>query len=224
MHDVMIFSDQPLLLAGLQCGLVNVVDFNVCYRQELQTLVSEIKAIQPDAVLLDFTSDSDLHILRGIRDAAPECRMILWATELAPEIAWHAVELGARGVVRKTQTATELVMCLRAVCAGELWFDRSLTTTLLTMRPVHLTKREGELVTLLAHGLKNKEIATALDISEGTVKVYISRLFEKVGAKDRLELALYGLRNMNRTGENLRRDTPNIDSAFRAMVLRAPAR
>jgi hypothetical protein len=52
------------------------------------------------------------------------------------------------------------------------------------------------LVTLLSQGLKNKEIATVLCVSENTVKVYLSRLFQKVGVKDRFELALYGLRNV----------------------------
>jgi hypothetical protein len=51
-------------------------------------------------------------------------------------------------------------------------------------------------VTLLSQGMKNKEIATALNISEGTVKVYLSRLFQKLGVKDRFELALYGLKNL----------------------------
>ena len=66
----------------------------------------------------------------------------------------------------------------------------------MTARRYSLTRREGQLVTLLSQGLKNKEIATALSISEGTVKVYLSRLFQKLGVKDRFELALYGLKNL----------------------------
>jgi two-component system nitrate/nitrite response regulator NarL len=58
-----------------------------------------------------------------------------------------------------------------------------------------LSPREGQLVTLLSHGLKNKEIGAALRITEGTVKVYLSRLYDKVGVQDRFELALYALRN-----------------------------
>jgi DNA-binding CsgD family transcriptional regulator len=65
---------------------------------------------------------------------------------------------------------------------------------------VALTQREGQLVSLLSQGLKNKEIATTLMISEGTVKVYLSRLFQKVGVKDRFELALFGLKNLT-TGQ-----------------------
>ena len=58
-------------------------------------------------------------------------------------------------------------------------------------------------MSLLSNGLKNKEIATALNISEGTVKVYLSRLFQKLGVKDRFELALYGLKNLTPGGGSL---------------------
>src|SRR5208283_3565117 len=75
-------------------------------------------------------------------------------------------------------------------------FDKTLTASFLSAKMIALTKREGQLVTLLSQGLKNKEIATALSISEGTVKVYMSRLFQKLGVKDRFELALYGLKNL----------------------------
>jgi DNA-binding CsgD family transcriptional regulator len=81
-----------------------------------------------------------------------------------------------------------------------MWFEKGVTQGLLNGRTVKLSKREGELVSLLSQGLKNKEIATALSISEATVKVYLSKLFAKVGAKDRFELALFGLRNLAQTG------------------------
>jgi DNA-binding NarL/FixJ family response regulator len=104
--------------------------------------------------------------------------------------------LGVRGIVRKTLPAETLIECLRKVNQGELWFEKTLTDSMLSARKVSLTRREGQLVTLLSQGLKNKEIATVLCVSENTVKVYLSRLFQKVGVKDRFELALYGLRNV----------------------------
>ena len=66
--------------------------------------------------------------------------------------------------------------------------------------PGRIDAAQGQLVSLLSQGLKNKEIATTLMISEGTVKVYLSRLFQKVGVKDRFELALFGLKNLT-TGD-----------------------
>ena len=107
------------------------------------------------------------------------------------------MSLGIRGILRKSLPLETLNRCLCRVHEGELWFEKALTDSLMTARRYTLTRREGQLVALLSQGLKNKEIATALTISEGTVKVYLSRLFQKLGVKDRFELALYGLRNLS---------------------------
>jgi DNA-binding CsgD family transcriptional regulator len=106
------------------------------------------------------------------------------------------MSLGVRGILRKTLPPETLLRCLTRVNEGELWFEKSLTDSIMSARRYSLTRREGQLVSLLSQGLKNKEIATALTISEGTVKVYLSRLFQKLGVKDRFELALYGLKNL----------------------------
>jgi DNA-binding NarL/FixJ family response regulator len=74
--------------------------------------------------------------------------------------------------------------------------EQSLSTALLNAQRVTLSRRQSQILALLVQGLKNKEIATHLGISEGTVKCYLTKLFEKVGAKDRFELALFGLRNL----------------------------
>jgi DNA-binding NarL/FixJ family response regulator len=89
-----------------------------------------------------------------------------------------------------------IVKCLQRVHQGEFWFEKALTDSFLLSTCIPLTKREGQLVLLLSQGMKNKEIATELLITEGTVKVYLSKLFQKVGVKDRFELALYGLKNL----------------------------
>ena len=71
--------------------------------------------------------------------------------------------------------------CLTRVNEGELWFEKALTDSIMSARRYSLTRREGQLVSLLSQGLKNKEIATALTISEGTVKVYLSRFSRNWG-------------------------------------------
>jgi DNA-binding CsgD family transcriptional regulator len=77
-----------------------------------------------------------------------------------------------------------------------LWFEKALTDSFLFSTRIPLTRREGQLVLLLSQGMKNKEIAAHLLITEGTVKVYLSKLFQKVGVKDRFELGLYALKNL----------------------------
>ena len=113
------------------------------------------------------------------------------------------MSLGVRGILRKTLPVETLLRCLNRVIEGELWFEKALTDSIMSARRYSLTRREGQLVSLLSQGLKNKEIAIALTISEGTVKVYLSRLFQKLGVKDRFELALYGLKNLNPGGGSL---------------------
>jgi DNA-binding CsgD family transcriptional regulator len=118
------------------------------------------------------------------------------------------------------------VKCLQKVQAGELWFEKALTDSFLCARRVALTQREGQLVSLLSQGLKNKEIATTLMISEGTVKVYLSRLFQKVGVKDRFELALFGLKNLTTgqlpVGEKGQRLSASAMPGLRSLVLDRP--
>jgi DNA-binding NarL/FixJ family response regulator len=135
-------------------------------------------------------------VLSSLHQIARQARIVLWVHAISTELALQAMSLGIRGILRKTLPTETLVRCLTRVHEGELWFEKALTDSIMTARRYSLTRREGQLVTLLAQGLKNKEIATALNISEGTVKVYLSRLFQKLGVKDRFELALYGLKNL----------------------------
>lgn len=116
----------------------------------------------------------------------------------------------------------------------EIRLDHFLTSSLLECREVKLTRREGRLVRLVSGGLKNKEIAATLSIPEGTVKVCLSRLFEKVGAKDRFELALFGLRHLQGSEQavgleetpedELRVDSPGIEESGKKPASVAPHR
>jgi DNA-binding CsgD family transcriptional regulator len=116
--------------------------------------------------------------------------------DISTEVAHQALELGVRGILRRNLSLELTLKCLRKVAEGELWCDKSLASACLSGRSVSLSPRESQIVALLTEGQKNKEIATRLSISEGTVKVYLSKLLAKAGAKDRYELALFGLRNI----------------------------
>jgi DNA-binding NarL/FixJ family response regulator len=153
----------------------------------------------PDLVLMDLSPEITFAVLTEMKHATTNCKIVLWVTSISTELAFQAMGLGVRGILRKTLPTELQVKCLQKVQAGELWFEKALTDSFLCARRVALTQREGQLVSLLSQGLKNKEIATLM-ISEGTVKVYLSRLFQKVGVKDRFELALFGLKNLT-TGQ-----------------------
>ena len=113
------------------------------------------------------------------------------------EFASQAIGLGVRGILRKNLPVELLVKCLLKVAAGEFWVEKALSDRLLSTRQVVLTPRERQIAGLVMQGLKNKEIAFSLGITEGTVKVYLSRLFQKVGVKDRFELALFAMEHLS---------------------------
>ncbi len=218
MARVLLFTDEPILAKGFVAVVSSVPGFetvSVCHTTA--ELAETVPTLRPDVLLIDLTPEVTFGILTQLQRDIPNCRIILWVRTISTELAYQAMELGVRGVLRKTLGTELLIKCLGKVCEGELWFDKSLTASFLSAKMVALTKRESQLVALLSQGLKNKEIASTLQISEGTVKVYLSRLFQKVGVKDRFELALYGLRNL----QNMAGDTPGDGGAPPRMVGRS---
>jgi two-component system response regulator DesR len=158
--------------------------------------MERVSSDAPDILLLDLTPEVTFGVLSDIKRVVRESKLVLWVNAISPELAFQAMGLGVRGILRKTLQADLQVKCLQRVDAGELWVEKAITDSFLTPKRVVLSQREGQLTTLLSQGLKNKEIASTLQISEGTVKVYLSRLFQKVGVKNRFEMALFGLKNL----------------------------
>ena len=145
-------------------------------------------------MLLDVTSSFDLAMLRKVRGAAG-AKIVLWVDAISPEQGFQALELGARGILKKDLKPEALLKHLADIQEGHLFLDKELMNGIGAAKATRLTRRESQLVEMLAQGLKNKEIAYALQLTENTIKAYLSRLFQKLGVKDRLELALYGMRN-----------------------------
>jgi two-component system nitrate/nitrite response regulator NarL len=197
MISVYLLGDEPVLAKGLEAILSATGRFHLGYFfSGLTELTAHLSSHIPDVLLLDVAPESAVSALGEIRRVSPSCKVVLWVNSISTEPAFQAMGLGVRGILRKNLPADIQVKCLDKVHEGELWFEKTLTDSFLNARRVVLSRREGQLVTLLTHGLRNKEIANTLRISEGTVKVYLSRLFQKVGVKDRFELALFGLKNV----------------------------
>jgi DNA-binding NarL/FixJ family response regulator len=197
MANVLLCSDEPILAEGLARILAgSEVMSLVSFSPGIDELRTQMETHQPDVLLVDLTAGITFGVLSGLHEVATHAKIVLWVHSISTELALQAMSLGVRGILRKTLPTDVLLRCLTRVNEGELWFEKALTDSIMSARRYTLTRREGQLVSLLSQGLKNKEIATALNISEGTVKVYLSRLFQKLGVKDRFELALYGLKNL----------------------------
>jgi two-component system, NarL family, nitrate/nitrite response regulator NarL len=201
MASVVLFTDEPILAEGLRRILETAADLDLCsYCANVDDLEAELDLHKPELLLLDLTSSIHFSVLVKLQHATIRTKIVLWVHSISTELALQAMSVGVRGVLRKTLPPETLVRCLTRVLDGELWFEKALTDSLMTAQRFRLTRREGQLVSLLSQGMKNKEVATALSISEGTVKVYLSRLYQKLGVKDRFELALFGLKNLTPGG------------------------
>jgi len=179
-------------------------------------LLTVIAQEQPDIILIEPTREANSVVLREVHRQAPGARIVLWVDKLSAAMAMEAMVMGMRGVLRKSLPAGLQLSCLRRVHAGELWFEKAITGRMTEPRGVALTPGEQSLLELLSGGLKDREIASRLAMSEGEVKVYLSRLFQKFGVKDRFELALLSLK---KTG--WRRD--EATRAFRAGISEGPS-
>ena len=195
--SILLWTQQPFVGRGLAEVLKDRPEYRLktCF-DSLPAALDCMQAARPDLVLVYLTSRISLADVRALRSAGDRVQLVLWGEGLAGEFAFQAMQLGVRGILASTISVDGLLAALDNVHRGVLCFERELMDSVLAQTRVVLTKRQGQIVSLVAQGFKNKEIASAMGITEGTVKVYLYKLFRKRGMNDRLGMALYGLKNL----------------------------
>lgn len=190
-----------MLSAGLEVILAASEGFRLAAAcTELSQLTEQIHRKDAKLALIELTPDVTLQGLKEIYAASRAVPIILWVDHVSTEFASQVIAAGVRGILRKNLSLEQHLDCFRKVAQGELGLEKGLSDELLSSQRVTLTPRERQVMGLVAQGLRNKEIAYTIGVTEGTIKVYLSRLFQKVGANDRLDLALFALRNMAASG------------------------
>jgi DNA-binding NarL/FixJ family response regulator len=201
---LVIADDHQVVLAALKHLLDQEQEFQVlaCCKDGEETL-DAVHQHQPDVLLLDIhmPRKDGLAVLREMRKEKLSTRVVLLTAALDDDEVLEAMRLGVEGVVLKEMTPQQLSQCIRKVHAGDQWLEKqSVSRALekLLRREVAareitkvLTRREMEVVRLMASGLRNKEIADQLSISEGTVKVHLHKGYEKLHVQSRMELVRY---------------------------------
>jgi two-component system, NarL family, nitrate/nitrite response regulator NarL len=196
MTRIALFTGATILAKGLDSILRHDGTFELlppC--SSLDRLQAQVEKDAPGIILLDYSLDVNLDVVREIRGKAPAAKLVLWVDSISPEMAMQTVRLGIRGILRKRLPVDLHLKCLHHVRSGEVWFEKALTEPSATPSRIVLTGLEEQLMSLLAQGFKNSEIAGSLAIPESTVKTYLPQLYQKLGVKDRFELALYGLKH-----------------------------
>lgn len=167
--------------------------------------LSLIEQLHPDVVLLDINMPvmSGLQVLEKLRTYDRKQRVLILTIHDEVEYLMRAIEIGVNGYVLKDSESMILKKAIMAIYQGEEFIDASLIPIMKDKMRADaakgkndvLTKREIEILRLVAEGLFNKEIAYKLSISEKTVKNHVSNIFKKIGVSDRTQAAVYAIKN-----------------------------
>lgn len=197
---VFLIDDHPLVREALNMLAESAGDLRVVGSSESASAALEpLQRLAPDLVLLDIDlgHEDGLAWLPRVAAAAPGARILILTALREPARDEEALRAGARGLVLKSAAPETLLQAIRGVATGALWFDTSAlahapgASTSGGGKGSSLTAREREIVSLIAEGLRNDEIARRLGITPKTVKNHLTALFEKVGVSSRLELVVY---------------------------------
>jgi DNA-binding NarL/FixJ family response regulator len=206
---ILLYTRHPFVAAGVGSVLSGSAEFELAgWCGTLAATGDRLRSDTPDILLVHLASRISLAELGQLWPAAARSRVVLWGDAIEGEFAFQAMLLGARAIFPNHTKVDDLLAGLLNVHRGVLCFEKQLMDDVLHRKRVTLTRREGQIVSLVAQGLKNKAIGYTLGITEGTVKVYLYKLFKKLGMNDRLDMALYGLKNLF-AGETGLEDTPD---------------
>jgi len=204
---VMLTDDHNLLREGIKQllefdGSIIVVD----EASDGEECLSKIVKAKPDVLLLDINmpKKNGIEVLEEIKKKKINVKVLILTVHNEIEYLVKAVDIGVDGYILKDAETSELKKAIQIVMSGENYIQPSLIPALnnkLVTRDVDkdkidsLTKRELEVLILVANGMFNKEIATKLDISERTVKNHISNIFKKIEVNDRTQAAVFAIKN-----------------------------
>jgi two-component system nitrate/nitrite response regulator NarP len=202
MTKVLLADDHPIVLSGIEALLKGTQYTVVAKVRDGFSVLEELPKSRPDILVLDVNMPqrSGVDVLRTLRSRGDQRPIVLLTAEMASERAIETMQLGVSGLVLKDTAPELLLTCLDAVSEGRRWIDRGVLQSALDSAlddkgsgagPLAaLSGKERAVVGLVAQGLRNKEIAGELGVTEGTVKVHLHKIYEKLNVTNRTELAI----------------------------------
>ena len=199
-HTIAICDTEPIAVEGLRslietAGWLRVVAAD----SSLADSMDSVRDLHPAIMLVDKTLGFGAVIdwIAALRIAQSSIAVVVWGACLSESESLRLLQAGASGVIRKTASLDATLACLRAVACGKTWVeDYAWPPVDIETRSWHprLTCRESQVLALVERGMRNKDIATALGICAGTVKIHLKHLFEKTGIHGRYGLAVSALK------------------------------
>ncbi|UFS69504.1 response regulator transcription factor [Geomonas sp. RF6] len=199
--SLVLADDHPIFLDGLATVLQRNNEFQVlatCSNGE--EAIEAVRLHHPDIAVLDIKMPrtSGLEAARQIRREQLNSRIVLLTAELEEEETLEALRIGVQGLLLKNMALHLIMQCMRKVYAGESWVEHHSAVQALEKMLRResgtlefgslLTPREMEIMRMVTRGLRNREIANHLCLSEGTVKVHLHNIYEKVKVDGRVAL------------------------------------
>lgn len=200
MKKVLVADDHPIMLAGIEAVLRGTRFEVVATASDGTSVVELVERVDPDILVLDVRMPgmSGVDILRTLRRRGDLRPVVLLTAQLGDQALLEAAELGVNGLLLKEGAQNLLVTCLDHVVNGRKWIDREVMQRALDLKlkggaragMAGLSARERQISHLVAQGKRNRDIAAELGITEGTVKVRLHKIYDKLGVGSRTELAI----------------------------------
>jgi DNA-binding NarL/FixJ family response regulator len=210
---ILIVDDDVLIREGLKLILESVEDIEVSgIAANGQEAVKLCAASRPDVVLMDIRMPvmDGVQATQQIKQQFRDVKVVLLTTFKDTEYIRSAVKYGADGYILKSNSSENIIESIRTVYKGNVVYEKEITAALSGMIPeerkttaleANIIVRELKIMKMIADGLSNREIAAALFISEGTLRNITSALLDKLGLRDRTQLAVYYIRNLENKGQ-----------------------
>ena len=191
-------DDHPLIRAGLVSYLETEPGLKVVAEAgNGEEALEKYRELRPDIVLMDLSMPvmDGLAATRAILDEFPDAKVIVLTTYGGDEDIYQALDAGAVGYLVKDMASAEVLNIIRTVRAGRRGIPQPIAAKLAEHTPrIPLTPRETEVLSLVAKGLSNAEVAKRIGRAEGTVKVHLKNILQKLNVEDRTEAVTTGLR------------------------------
>ena len=195
---VLVVDDNSLLRLGICEAISNETDMEVVGEAKNGTIaIQQFEELKPDVVTMDYKMPNmnGVEATQIVTSRFPDARILILSVYEREEDVWSAVKAGAKGYLYKSGEIEEVLEAIREVSDGHTYFPASISQKISRREGrEELTPREFDILQLMSEGKTNREIMGTLHISEGTVKLYVSRVLEKLGVKDRTQAALIAVK------------------------------